>query len=183
MIKFVWRNASKVFDSAESAIFDVKPGSKLLIGGFGVCGVPENLIRAIHRKKICNLNIYTNLSGTNTYGPGLLVGAKLVNSFHASYIGANEELERQYLNGEIELDLIPQGSLIERFRAGRQGLYGFYTPTGVGTLVENGGFPMKYFLGGKTVEKYSEPRPFLIDFGKKYLLEKGIYGDLAIIKA
>lgn len=98
MRKSLSRKLSKVFPSSDSAVSDMANGSTILIGGFGVCGVPENLLRAVHKKQVKNLTIYTNLSGTNTYGPGLLVGARLVNYFHASYIGANEELERQYLN-------------------------------------------------------------------------------------
>ena len=183
MLKKVWRSASKVYPSSESALSDIPNGSTILIGGFGVCGVPENLLRGLHKHRPTSLTIYTNLSGTNTYGPGLLVGAHMVSHFHASYIGANEELERQYLSGEIELELIPQGSLIERFRAGSFGISSFYTPTGAGSLVEHGGFPMKYSAGGKSVEKYSQPKPSRLSNGVTYLLEKAIVGDFALIKA
>lgn len=183
MLKLVMRNLGKVFPSSETAVADIKNSSTLIIGGFGVCGVPENLLHAIRKKGIQDLNIYTNLSGTNTYGPGLLVGAKMVSNFHASYVGANEELERQYLNGEIELELIPQGTLIEKFRAGTLGIHSFYTPTGAGSLVEEGGFPMKYSRGGKTIEKYSQPKKSIIKDGKKYILEEAVTGDVGIIKA
>ena len=182
-LKHLTRSYSKVFPSSDAAISDLSDSSKLLIGGFGVCGVPENLLRAIQKKNVKDLEIYTNLSGTNTYGPGMLVSNKQVARFHTSYVGANEELVRQYLNGEIELELIPQGTLIEKFRAGGQGIQFFFTPTGADSLVETGGIPMKYRRGGGAVEKLSLAKEVRVHLGKKYLLEEAIRGDIAIIKA
>lgn len=183
MSKFLLRSLATVFESSAEAVSDIKSGSSLLIGGFGVCGVPENLLRALQKSDLKDLEIFTNLSGTNTYGPGMLVSEKMVKNFHTSYVGANEELVRQYLNGEIELELIPQGTLIEKFRAGSVGIPFFYTPAGANTIVETGGLILKYAYGGKKVEKYSVPKESKEWNGKKYLLEPSIRGDFAIIKA
>ena len=174
---------TKIFSSSEAAVSDIAPGSSLLISGFGLCGVPENLIRAIHNRGLRDLTIYTNTAGTCEYGPGLLIKDSMVSSIHTSYLGGNEELERQYLNGEIELNLVPQGSLAERFRAGSVGISAFYTHTGAGSVVEEGGFPVKFKKGGKKVEKLSIPREVKVYGGEKYLLEKAINGDFGIIKA
>jgi 3-oxoacid CoA-transferase len=183
MLKSLRRFTTKIFSSSDEAIADIPNGASLLISGFGLCGVPENLLRALHKKGVKDLNIYTNTSGTCQFGPGILIKDHQVKSIHTSYLGGNEELERQYLHGEIELDLIPQGSLAERFRAGSVGISAFYTHTGAGSLVEEGGFPMKFAKGGKTVEKYSVPRETKIYGGEKYLLERAIRGDFGIIKA
>ena len=183
MIRSIRRFAAKIFSSTEEAVEDITSGSTLLISGFGLCGVPENLLRAIHNKKINDLKVFTNTSGTNNFGPGILIKDHMVSSIHTSYLGGNDELERQYLNGEIELDLIPQGSLAERFRAGSVGISAFFTHTGAGSLVEEGGFPIKFSLGGKIIEKYSLPRETKMYGGEKYLLEKAITGDYGIIKA
>lgn len=183
MYKSLRRLITKIYDSSEAAVEDIVSGSTLLISGFGLCGVPENLLRAVHKKKLKDLTVYTNTSGTNNFGPGILIKDHMVSSVHTSYLGGNEELERQYLNGEIELDLIPQGSLAERFRAGSIGISAFYTHTGAGSLVEEGGFPMKFTKGGKSIEKASLPRETKIYGGEKYLLEKAINGDFGLIKA
>ena len=183
MYSAIRRFATQIFDSSEAAVADIANGSTILISGFGLCGVPENLLRAIHKKQVKDLNVYTNTSGTNIFGPGILIKDHLVKSIHTSYLGGNDELERQYLNGEIELDLIPQGSLAERFRAGSVGISAFLTHTGAGSLVEEGGFPSKFVLGGKSVEKTSLPRETRVYGGEKYLLEKAIRGDYGIIKA
>ena len=173
----------KVYESADKAVFDIENGSSLLIGGFSIVGSPESLLKAIHRKKINNLKIYSCLAGTNQSGIGLLVRDKMVSSAIVSHIGTNTELERQYLNGEIELEFITQGSLVEKFRAGSAGIHSFYTKSGIGTFVEKGHVPIKFALGGKEVEKYSNPRDLLVECGKKYFLEKAIKGDFGIIKA
>lgn len=175
--------ASKLFNSSSEAVHDLKSGISIMIGGFGLCGVPENLLRAVHKLQINNLKLITNTSGTNDFGPGLLIKDRLASSIHCSYLGGNETLENQYLNGEIELDLIPQGSLAERLRAGGCGISAFYTHTGAGSLVEEGGFPQKFAKGGKSVEKYSAPREVRIWGGKKYLLETALKADVGLIKA
>lgn len=183
MLRSLRRFATKIYDSSDAAVEDIKSGASLLISGFGLCGVPENLLRAVHKKKLHDLKVFSNTSGTNNFGPGLLIKDHMVSSIHTSYLGGNDELERQYLNGEVELDLIPQGSLAERFRAGSIGISAFYTHTGAGSLVEEGGFPTKFTKGGKTVEKTSLPRETKIYGGEKYLLEKAIQGDFGLIKA
>lgn len=174
--------SKKIFSSSEEAVFDIFSGSKILISGFGLCGLPENLLRALHKRAPKDLHIYTNTAGTNKYGPGLLIKDHMVSSIHLSYVGGNDELERQYLAGETELDLIPQGSLAEKLRAGGAGISAFYTHTGAGTLVEDGGFPMKFAKDGR-VEKYSKPKEVRVWGGKKYLLEEAINGDFSLIKA
>ena len=183
MIRGLRRSATKIYNSSEAVVDDIKSGSTLLISGFGLCGVPENLLRAIHSKKLNKLDLYTNTSGTNQFGPGILISDHMVSSIHTSYLGGNEELERQYLNGEVELDLIPQGSLAERFRAASVGISSFFTHTGAGSLVEEGGFPVKFAKGGNKVEKYSLPRETKLYGGEKYLLETAINGDYGLIKA
>mmetsp|Transcript_26092 Transcript_26092/g.25710 ORF Transcript_26092/g.25710 Transcript_26092/m.25710 type:complete len:489 (-) Transcript_26092:40-1506(-) len=175
--------ASKIFNSSAEAVADMKSGMAVMISGFGLCGVPENLLRAVHNLKINNLKLITNTSGTNEFGPGLLIKDRMASSIHCSYLGGNETLENQYLNGEIELDLIPQGSLAERLRAGACGISAFYTHTGAGSLVEEGGFVQKFGPGGKTVEKVSAPREVRIWGGKKYILEEALRGDVGLIKA
>ena len=105
MIRSIRRFAAKIFSSTEEAVEDITSGSTLLISGFGLCGVPENLLRAIHNKKINDLKVFTNTSGTNNFGPGILIKDHMVSSIHTSYLGGNDELERQYLNGEIELEV------------------------------------------------------------------------------
>jgi 3-oxoacid CoA-transferase len=183
MIKTIRKSFTKVYPSSEAATFDVKTGSSILIGGFGLCGMPENLLRAISKKDINDLTLYTALSGTTDLGPGLLIKKKMVSVLNTCYIGNNEEAERQYLNGELEINFIPMGSLVERFRAGSHGILGFYAKAGVGTLVEHGNFPTKFRIGGKTVEKYSIPKKTLIKDNKTYLYEESITADFSLVKA
>ena len=175
--------ASKVFPSSAEAVADITNGSSLMVGGFGLCGVPENLLRALHKMNLKDLNVITNTTGTNEYGPGLLIKDKQVAEIHASYLGGNEEAERQYLSGELLLDLIPQGSLAERLRASGAGISAFYTHTGAGSMVEEGGFPQKLAKDGRTVIKYAEPREVRVWGGKRFLLERSINGDFGFIKA
>lgn len=174
---------NKVYPSCEDAIFDIQTGNTLLIGGFSTVGSPETLLKAIHSKNLKNLNLSCCLTGTNESGIGLLVKKKMVKSVLTSHIGTNTELERQYLNGEIELEFVTQGSLVEKYRASSAGIHSFYTPSGLGTFVEHGQVPIKYSLGGKDVEKYTTPRDFIVQNGKKYFLEKAVTGDFGIIKA
>jgi len=154
----------KIFDSADAAVADLKDGATLVVGGFGLCGNPENLIAAVHRKGIRGLTLVSNNCGTTELGLGILLKAKQVRRMVASYVGENKEFERQYLSGELEVELVPQGTLAERCRAGAAGIGGFYTPTGVGTQVAEG----------------KETR---VIGGREYLLEMPIKGDAALIKA
>jgi 3-oxoacid CoA-transferase subunit A len=155
---------NKVYKDADAAIADLADGAVLLSGGFGLCGNPENLIAAIARKGTRNLTIVSNNCGTTDLGLGILLQARQVRKMISSYVGENKEFERQYLAGELEVELCPQGTLAERIRAGGAGIGGFFTPTGVGTKVAEG----------------KETR--VID-GREYLLEMPIRGDVAIVRA
>ena len=174
---------SKIYPSALEATKDVKSGDKLCVGGFGLCGIPSNLLSALVEHAPQDLEVASNNCGVDDWGLGLLLNAKQIKRMQSSYVGENKEFERQYLNGELELELIPQGTLAEKFRAGGAGIPGFYTATGVGTVLEYGGFPIKYERDGKTVAIASEPREKKTFNGKDFLLEEGITGDFALIRA
>lgn len=155
----------KVFDSAEAALdgllFD---GMTIAAGGFGLCGIPENCIAAIHKSGVKNLTIASNNCGVDGFGLGVLLDSKQIRKMISSYVGENAEFMRQYLSGELELEFNPQGTLAERLRAGGCGIPGFYTKTGVGTVIAEG----------------KEHHDF---DGQTYILERGIKTDLAIVKA
>jgi 3-oxoacid CoA-transferase subunit A len=155
---------NKVVGSADEAVADMKDGSVILSGGFGLCGNPENLIAAIHKKGVKNLTLVSNNCGTTDKGLGILLQSKQVRKMIASYVGENKELERQFLSGELEVELNPQGTLAERIRAGGAGIGGFFTPTGAGTKVAEG----------------KESR--VID-GREMIFEKPLKGDYAIVRA
>ncbi|HSN15262.1 MAG TPA: CoA transferase subunit A [Anaeromyxobacteraceae bacterium] len=154
----------KLQPSAAAAIADVPDGAVLAVGGFGLCGNPENLIAALHQKGVKGLTLISNNCGTDDEGLGVLLKARQVRKMVSSYVGENHEFERQYLSGELEVELVPQGTLAERCRAAVAGIAGFYTATGVGTVVAEG----------------KEHRPFE---GKEYLLERPIRADFALVKA
>ena len=128
---------NKVFKNASEAIFDVENNSTIMLGGFGLCGIPENLISALVQKGSKNLTCISNNAGVDDFGIGLLLKTRQVKKMISSYVGENSEFERQLLNGELEVDLIPQGTLAERCRATGAGIPAFYTPAGVGTEVAN----------------------------------------------
>uniref|UniRef100_A0A6B2L229 Succinyl-CoA:3-ketoacid-coenzyme A transferase n=1 Tax=Arcella intermedia TaxID=1963864 RepID=A0A6B2L229_9EUKA len=174
--------ANKIFPNADAAIADIKDGAKVLVGGFGLCGNPENLIAALRRKGTKNLTIVSNNCGITDYGLGSLLTTKQIKRMVSSYVGENATFEKQYLTGELEVELTPQGTLAEKMRAGGAGIPAFYTATGVGTFVEFGGMPIKYNPDG-TVAIQSEPRPTTEFDGRKYVLEKSITGDFAFVKA
>ena len=155
---------NKVVHSAQEAIRDVQDGAVVMSGGFGLCGNPENLIAALHKKGVKGLTIISNNCGTTELGLGILLKARQVKRMVSSYVGENKEFERQYLSGELEVELNPQGTLAERIRAGGCGIGGFYTPTGVGTKIAEG----------------KETR--VID-GREYVLEKPLRADFAIVRA
>ncbi|MGQ0508486.1 MAG: CoA transferase subunit A [Myxococcaceae bacterium] len=155
---------NKVVQSADEAVKDVREGAVVMSGGFGLCGNPENLISAISRSGVKGLTVISNNCGTTELGLGVLLKAKQVRKMIASYVGENKEFERQFLSGELEVELNPQGTLAERIRAGGCGLGGFYTPTGVGTKIAE----------GKEVR--------MID-GREYVLEKPLRADFAIVRA
>jgi 3-oxoacid CoA-transferase subunit A len=157
--------SKKVFPDAQSALRGVlKDGHTLMCGGFGVCGIPENLIDAIHALKIRDLTVVSNNAGFDGVGLGLLLETRQIKKMISSYVGENKEFERQYLAGELEIEFNPQGTLAERIRAGGAGIYAFFTKTGAGTAVAEG-------KEQRTVD------------GETYVLEKGLTADVAIIKA
>ncbi|WP_290777538.1 CoA transferase subunit A [Exiguobacterium sp. UBA5002] len=154
----------KVYASFAEAIADIFDGATLVVGGFGLCGIPEKSIMALQEKGVKDLTVVSNNCGVDDFGLGLLLQTRQIKKMISSYVGENKTFEQQYLSGEIEVDLVPQGTLAERIRAGGAGIPGFYTPTGVGTPIAE----------GKEQKEFD---------GKTYLLEEGIVGDFAIVKA
>lgn len=155
---------NKVFASAAEAVKDIADGAVVMSGGFGLCGNPENLITALHEKGVKGLTIISNNCGTTELGLGVLLKARQVKKMVSSYVGENKEFERQYLSGELEVELNPQGTLAERIRAGGCGIGGFFTPTGVGTVIADG-------KETKTIN------------GREYVLELSLKADFAIVRA
>lgn len=155
---------SKVFDSVQDAIMDIHEGASVIVGGFGLCGIPENLIIALRNQGTKNLTVVSNNCGVDGWGLGLLLENKQIKKMISSYVGENKTFEAQYLSGEIEVDLVPQGTLAERIRAGGAGIPAFYTATGVGTPIAE----------GKELKEFDD---------RTYLMEKGIVGDFALVKA
>jgi len=174
---------NKVCNSVDEALSELKDGQTVLAGGFGLCGIPENLITGVKRKGTKNLTIISNNCGIDDAGLGVLLRDKQIKRMICSYCGENKELERQYLSGELEIEFVPQGTLAEKARAGGAGIPAFYTPTGVGTTIEEGGFPIKYKQGTKEAEILSEPRQRATFNGRDYILEPSFFGDVALIKA
>ena len=173
---------SKVVDSADEAVADIGDGSSLAVGGFGLVGVPNALIQALLRKGSKDLTIVSNNCGVDGGGLGLLLEAGKISHVTSSYIGTNKEFERQYLNGLIELELTPQGTLAEKLRSGGAGIPAFYTPAGVGTFVETGDLPTRYDDKGNVL-KYSTPRELREFDDKQYILERSITTDFALVRA
>jgi 3-oxoacid CoA-transferase subunit A len=155
---------NKITASADAAVADIRDGATVMIGGFGLCGIPENLIAALVRKRVKNLHTISNNMGIDGCGMGLMLEAGMIASHIGSYVGENKLLEKLVLAGQLDLTLVPQGTLAERIRAGGAGIPGFYTPTGVGTVVADG----------------KEAREFN---GRQYLLETALVADFALIKA
>ena len=155
---------NKVLPDAEAAVALVPDGATIMMGGFGLCGIPENLIRALHARGTKGLTVISNNAGVDEFGIGMLLRSRQVQKMVSTYVGENKEFERQFLSGELEVELVPQGTFAERIRAGGAGIGGFFTPTGYGTLVAEG----------------KETR--VID-GKPCVLEHPIHGDVALVKA
>ncbi|XP_060528963.1 succinyl-CoA:3-ketoacid coenzyme A transferase 1, mitochondrial [Cylas formicarius] len=174
--------SKKVRSDFQEAIRDIQNGSKLLVGGFGLCGIPENLIAALLKHEAKDLTVVSNNAGVDKFGLGLLLKQKKIKRMISSYVGENAEFERQFLSGELEVELTPQGTLAERIRAGGSGIPAFYTPTAYGTLIHEGGAPIKYDANGK-VELSSKQREGQLFNGKPYIMEEAITGDFALIKA
>lgn len=155
---------NKVVASADEAVKDILDGSLLVVGGFGLCGIPENLINALVAKGVKNLTCVSNNAGVDNWGLGLLLQTKQIRKMVSSYVGENAEFERQYLAGELEVEFCPQGTLAERMRCGGSGIPAFFTPAGYGTVVADG----------------KETREF---DGKMYVMERGIVGDFSLVAA
>ncbi len=172
----------KVFASAAEAVADIASGSSLCVGGFGLCGVPYTLIGAVAALDAGDLRIVSNNCGTDGVGLGVLLEEHRISRVTASYVGENAEFARQYLGGEVEVELTPQGSLAERLRAGGCGIPAFYTLAGVGTLVGEGGLPWRYGKDGAVA--LSSPRKERRSFnGREYVLEESITTDYALVHA
>jgi 3-oxoacid CoA-transferase subunit A len=154
----------KVIGSADEAVAMIPHGATVMVGGFGLCGIPENLIKAMHARGTRDLTVISNNAGTDDYGLGLLLKSRQIRKMIATYVGENQEFERQFISRELEVELVPQGTFAERMRAAGAGIGGFFTPTGYGTLVAEG----------------KETR--VID-GKSYVLELPLRADFALVKA
>jgi 3-oxoacid CoA-transferase subunit A len=172
----------KVVASAADAVADIGDGVSLAVGGFGLCGIPHVLIQALHDLGSSGLETVSNNCGVDEAGLGVLLRDKRIRRTVSSYVGENKEFARQYLAGELELELNPQGTLAERLRAGGSGIAAFFTPTGVGTLVAQGGLPWRYHADGSIA--IASPVKEIRDFkGKTYVLEEGIVTDFALVRA
>ncbi|MEU6993858.1 CoA transferase subunit A [Streptomyces sp. NPDC046465] len=172
----------KVVATAADAVADVRDGASLAVGGFGLSGVPNELIRALHRSGVSDLKVVSNNCGAMDSGLAVLLAAGRIARVTGSYIGANKEFARQYLGGELEVEMIPQGTLAERLRAGGTGIPAFYTPAGVGTQVAEGGLPWRY--DGEGGVALASPAKEVREFdGVPYVLEHGIRTDYALVRA
>jgi 3-oxoacid CoA-transferase subunit A len=172
----------KVVASAAAAVSDIPSGASLAVGGFGLNGVPHNLIAALLEAGPSELETVSNNCGVDGWGLGALLDAKRIRRTTGSYVGENKEFERQYLQGELEVELVPQGTLAERLRAGGCGIAGFYTPAGVGTQVADGGLPWRYRADG-SIAIASPPKDVRVFDGREYVLEFGIVCDYALVRA
>jgi 3-oxoacid CoA-transferase subunit A len=155
---------NKVLPNAEAAVALIPDGATIMVGGFGLCGIPENLIKALNARGTRNLTIISNNAGVDQYGLGVLLKSRQIRKMIATYVGENKEFERQYLAGELEVELVPQGTFSERIRAAGAGIGGFFTPTAYGTIVAE----------GKETREIG---------GKHYVLEAPLHADFAFVKA
>jgi 3-oxoacid CoA-transferase subunit A len=173
---------SKVVESARDAVADIPSCATLAVGGFGLCGIPSALIEALLDLGADGLSVVSNNCGVDDWGLGLLLKERRIARMTSSYVGENKEFERQFLSGELEVELVPQGSLAERLRAGGAGIPAFYTPAGVGTHVADGGLAWRYnAVGGVAVESRAKE---IRDFdGVEYVLERAIRADFALVHA
>jgi 3-oxoacid CoA-transferase subunit A len=172
----------KVVATSSQAVSDVNDGASLAVGGFGLCGVPSSLIAALFDRGVTRLETVSNNCGVDEWGLGVLLFAKRIARTTGSYVGENKEFERQFLAGELEVELVPQGTLAERLRAGGAGIPAFYTPAGVGTGVETGGLPWRYD-GAGGIAVASAPKEAREFDGTVYVLERAIRTDFALVHA
>jgi 3-oxoacid CoA-transferase subunit A len=173
---------NKLVGSADAAVADIPEGASLAVGGFGLAGIPWFLIEALLEQGAGDLTIVSNNCGVDGAGLGLLLEARRISRVIASYVGENKEFARQYLAGELTVELTPQGTLAERMRAGGSGIGAFFTPTGVGTLVAEGGLPWRYHADG-SVALASPPKEVRTFGGTEMVLEEGIVTDYALVRA
>jgi 3-oxoacid CoA-transferase subunit A len=179
-------DVDKVVASAAEAVADIGSGSSLAVGGFGLCGIPSVLIKALLDAGVTDLEAVSNNCGVDDWGLGMLLLDKRIRRMVSSYVGENKEFERQYLSGELEVELTPQGTLAERLRAGGAGIPAFYTVTGVGTQVADGGLPWRYDSEGNvvTASPPKETKAFDTAEGPKdFVLERAIITDFGLIRA
>ncbi|WP_405907656.1 MULTISPECIES: CoA transferase subunit A [unclassified Streptomyces] len=172
----------KVRASAAEAVADIPDDASLAVGGFGLSGIPDVLVQALHTQGATGLRVVSNNCGVDGRGLGALLSANRIARVTGSYVGENKEFARQYLSGELEVELVPQGTLAERLRAGGAGIPAFYTPAGVGTQVARGGLPWRYAADG-TVALASPPKETRDFAGRAYVLEHGITTDFALVRA
>ncbi|MES1914280.1 MAG: Succinyl-CoA:3-ketoacid coenzyme A transferase 1, mitochondrial, partial [Cercozoa sp. M6MM] len=177
------RDKSKLYESADVAIAQagLQDGQTVLCGGFGLCGIPQALIEAVQRTGVKDLTVVSNNCGVGNpepYGLGVLLQTRQISRMISSYVGENDEFERQYKEGELAVELTPQGTLAERLRAGGAGIPAFFTPTAAGTVIQEGGFPVKYVEGSDEVEEESKPRETREYDGRQYVLEEAIKGEV-----
>lgn len=173
---------NKVVESAVAAVADIPHGASLAVGGFGLAGIPWFLIEALLQQGATDLTIVSNNCGVDGAGLGLLLDARRISRVIASYVGENKEFARQYLSGELTVELTPQGTLAERMRAGGSGIGAFFTPTGVGTVVADGGLPWRYHPDG-SIAIASPPKEVRNFRGTDMVLEEGIVTDYALVRA
>ncbi len=172
----------KVVSSAGEAVADIPDGATLAVGGFGLCGIPTVAIQAVLAAGTKDLEVVSNNAGVDDWGLGILLSAKRLRRVVASYVGENKEFARQYLAGELEVELTPQGTLAERMRAGGSGVAAFFTRTGGGTQVAGGGMPWKYDSGGN-IALAGPPKPTQVFDGLGYVLERAIVADFGLVRA
>ncbi len=171
-----------ICSSASEAVADICSGASLAVGGFGLCGIPDVLITAIADGDATDLEVISNNCGVDGYGLGMLLTCNRIRRITASYVGENKEFARQYLAGEVEVELTPQGTLAEKLRAGGAGIPAFYTPAGVGTLVADGGLPWRYAIDGSVA--VASPAKEIREFhGKRYVLEESVSTDFSLVHA
>ncbi len=169
-----------VFATAAEAVADIGSGASLAVGGFGVCGIPDALIHALAAGNAADLEIFSNNCGTDAHGLGILLAQKRIRRVTASYVGENAEFARQYLAGELEVELTPQGTLAEKLRAGGTGIPAFFTAAGVGTPLSEGGLPWRYHPDGSVA--VASPRKEVRTFaGRRFVLEESITADYALV--
>jgi 3-oxoacid CoA-transferase subunit A len=176
----------KVVSSPAEAVAGISNGATLAVGGFGLCGIPSVLISELHRTGISDLEVVSNNCGVDDWGLGILLQSRQIRRMVSSYVGENKEFARQYLEGELEVELTPQGTLAERLRAGGAGIPAFFTPTGVGSQVADGGLPWRYAADGTVAVSSPAKEVRVFERGgeeREYVLEQAIVADFGLVRA